>query len=59
MQDFPGGPVVKNPPANAEDTGLISVQKDSMCHRAIEPMRQALEPKHPRTHAPQQEKLPQ
>ena len=22
--DFPGGPVVKNPPANAENTGLIS-----------------------------------
>ena len=21
--DFPGGPVVKNPPANAGDTGLI------------------------------------
>ena len=23
MWDFPGGPVVKNPPANAEDTVLI------------------------------------
>ena len=22
-RDFPGGPVVKNPPANAGDTGLI------------------------------------
>ena len=22
-QDFPGGPVVKNPPAGAGDTGLI------------------------------------
>ena len=22
-EGFPGGPVVKNPPANAEDTGLI------------------------------------
>ena len=22
-KDFPGGPVVKNPPANAEDTGSI------------------------------------
>ena len=22
--DFPGGPVVENPPANAENTGLIS-----------------------------------
>ena len=23
IRDFPGGPVVKNPPANAGDTGLI------------------------------------
>ena len=23
MRDFPGGPVVKNPPCNAEDGGLI------------------------------------
>ena len=23
MTDFPGGPVVKNPPANAGDTGLV------------------------------------
>ena len=23
MEDFPGGPVVKNPPANAGDTGSI------------------------------------
>ena len=23
MEDFPGGPVVKNLPANAEDMGLI------------------------------------
>ena len=26
MLDFPGGPVVKNPPANAGDTGLIPGQ---------------------------------
>ena len=24
IQDFPGGPVVKNPPADAEDMGLIA-----------------------------------
>ena len=24
FQDFPGGAMVKNPPANAEDTGSIS-----------------------------------
>ena len=23
QEDFPGGPVVKNPPANAQDMGLI------------------------------------
>ena len=23
LQDFPGGPVVKNPPSNAGDSGLI------------------------------------
>ena len=29
-KDFLGGPVVRNPPANAGDTDL-----DSSCHRAI------------------------
>ena len=29
---FPGGSVVKNPPANAGDTGLI--QEDPTCHKA-------------------------
>ena len=24
IRDFPGGPVVKNPPSNAEDTGSVS-----------------------------------
>ena len=28
-QDFPGGAVDKNPPANAWDTGWIPVQEDS------------------------------
>ena len=26
LWDLPGGPLVENPPANAEDTGLISGQ---------------------------------
>ena len=32
MQDFPGGPVVKNPPASAGDTG--SILGPGGCHRA-------------------------
>ena len=35
-RDFPGGTVVKNPPANAGDTGLIS--GPGRCHRATKPM---------------------
>ena len=38
-QDFPGGAVVKNPPANAGDTGLIPVQGDPTCRGAIKPVR--------------------
>ena len=30
--DFPGGPVVKNPPANAGDTGSISSSTEPMRH---------------------------
>ena len=33
-QDFPGGPAVKKPPANAGDTGQSLVQEDSTCCRA-------------------------
>ena len=32
LRDFPGGPVVKNPPSNARDTGLISGQGTKMPH---------------------------
>jgi len=42
---FPGGSVVKNPPANAEDTGLIlckeilhAVDHLSLCNATIEVM---------------------
>ena len=42
--DFPGDPVVKNAPANAEDTGLIPGLKDFIWCKAaklvhLEPMR--------------------
>ena len=32
MEDFPGGPVVQNPPCNAEDTGLICGQGTKISH---------------------------
>ena len=31
-RDFPGGPVVKNPPSNAEDEGLIPGQGTKIPH---------------------------
>ena len=37
-QDFPGGPVFKNPPANPEDTGSISDQEHFTCHEETKPM---------------------
>ena len=66
---FPGGPVVKNPPANAGDMGSIPgsgrshvmqgnwarvPQVLSLCSGAHKS--QLLKPTHPRAHAPQQEK---
>ena len=35
---FPGGAVVKNPPANAGDTGSIPGREDPTCHRATKPV---------------------
>ena len=35
--DFPGAPVVKNPPANA-DTGLIRDSGRFTCHKAVKPV---------------------
>ena len=32
LRDFPGGPVVKNPPSNAEDRGSISDQGTKTPH---------------------------
>ena len=37
--DFPGGAVVKNPPANAGDTGSSPGLEDPTCRRATKPMR--------------------
>ena len=36
--DFPGGPVVENPPANAEGTGSVLVWEDSTCLRGTKPI---------------------
>ena len=36
--DFPGGPVVKNPPANAGDMDLIPSPGNSTCHEATKPV---------------------
>ena len=35
---FPGGPVVKNLPCNAGDTGLIPGQGNPVCHGATKPV---------------------
>ena len=37
-QDCPGGPVIKNPPANAEDVGSSLIQEDSMCWAPAKPV---------------------
>ena len=38
QEGFPGGSVVKNPPANARDMGLILDPGDPTCCRAAKPM---------------------
>ena len=38
-RDFPGGAVVKNPPANAGDTGSGPVWEDPTCRGATKPVR--------------------
>ena len=38
LKDFPGGAVVKNPPANAGDTGSSLVWEDPTCCGATKPM---------------------
>ena len=36
--NFPGGPVVKNPPAMARDTDSTQVREDSSCCGATKPV---------------------
>ena len=38
IHDFPGGPVVKNLPANAGTQVQSLFQEDPMCHRATKPI---------------------
>ena len=38
MQDFPGGPVVKNMSANAEDKGPVPVWEDPTCCGTAKPV---------------------
>ena len=69
MRGFPGGSVVKNPPANARDTGLIPdpgrshmPQSSQACVPQLQRMwstaqeQQLWKPAHTIAHAPQQEK---
>ena len=59
-QDFPGGPVVKNLPANAGDTGSISgLGRFHMLWASYAHEPQLVKPDHSRACAPQQEKPPQ
>ena len=58
MHNFPGGPVVKNPPANAENMNLVLqslIQEDPTCHRTTDTAPQLLS-LHSRAQASQQEK---
>ena len=43
-RDFPGGPVVKNPPSKAGDTGSIPGQGTKIPHAAEQLSPRALEP---------------
>ena len=38
MEGFPGGAVVRNPPANAGDTGLSPGLGRSTCHGTTKPV---------------------
>ena len=59
-EDFPGGPVVKNPLANAGDMGLIpGLRRLHMPWGQPSPAPQLLKPRHTRAWALQQEKPPQ
>ena len=59
LQDSPGGPVVKNPPANAGDMGSIPGLGRLHMPWGNKECAPRLLSLCSRTHAPQQEKLPQ
>ena len=53
--DFPGGPVVKNPPSNAGDVGLIPGGGTKIPHAAgqLSPQATITEPSRSGAHGPQ------
>ena len=57
LGDFPGGPVVKNPPANVRDEGLIPGQGTKIPHAMgqLSPCGTATEPTHSGALGPQLE----
>ena len=59
-RDFPGGAVVKNPPANAEDTGSIPGRGTKIPHAAgqLSPRATTTEPVCSGAHEPQLERSP-
>ena len=58
IRDFLGGPVVKNPPSNAGDAGLIPGRGTKIPHAAgqLSPLDTTTEPTHPGVCAPQLER---
>ena len=59
-ENFPGGPLVKNPPANAGHIGLIpDPGRSPHASEQLSPCATTAEARAPRAGAPQQEKPPQ
>ena len=58
-QDFPGGPVVKNPPSNVRDVVLIPGQgtKNPNAMGQLSPCTETTEPTCSRDHMPQRDSL--
>ena len=54
--DFPGGPVMKNLPANAEDSGSIPGLGRFTCYEATKPVHHSTEAHLPGARAPQRER---
>ena len=60
LGDFPGGPVVKNPPSNAGDAGSISGRGIKIPHATgkLSPHAATTEPMRSGAHVPQLERSP-